>query len=156
MNIRTSIIGALAVAAALASGMAQARGGDEVQWSVTLSDALGKKRIAAAMEALRTDPPQSLGESRVHRVLDLLSGEERAVVGSTKPLRYPRSNVLVFYAEDGARLTVRPSGTEPKVKFYLFTFVPPEQLHLLDETRREMDERLAKMEADLRAYANAT
>jgi phosphomannomutase len=91
----------------------------EVQWSVTLSDALGKKRIAAAMEALRSDPPPALADSPVHRVLDLLSGEERSKSGSTKPLLYPPSNVLVFYAEDGARLTVRPSGTEPKIKFYV-------------------------------------
>jgi phosphomannomutase len=90
----------------------------EMQWSVTLSDAAGKKRIAAAMEALRADPPKALGESPVHRVLDLSAGEERAG-GVTKPLSYPRSNVLVFYSEDGARLTVRPSGTEPKIKFYV-------------------------------------
>jgi phosphomannomutase len=91
----------------------------EAQWSVTLSDALGRKRIAAAMEALRADPPKSLGESPVQRVLDLSTGEERTPGGATKPLSYPRSNVLVFYAEDGARLTVRPSGTEPKIKFYV-------------------------------------
>ncbi len=71
------------------------------------------------MEALRSDPPRSLADSPVHRVLDLLSGQERAVGGPSKPLSYPRSNVLVFYAEDGARLTVRPSGTEPKIKFYV-------------------------------------
>jgi phosphomannomutase len=90
----------------------------EMQWSVTLSDAAGKKRIAAAMEALRADPPKALGESPIHRVLDLSTGEERTG-GATKPLSYPRSDVLVFYSEDGARLTVRPSGTEPKIKFYV-------------------------------------
>jgi phosphomannomutase len=89
------------------------------QWSVTLSDAQGKKRIAAAMEALRTDPPASLGGSAVHRILDLETGEERAPGGGTKPLSFPKSNVLVFYAEDGARLIARPSGTEPKIKFYV-------------------------------------
>jgi phosphomannomutase len=91
----------------------------EVQWSVILSDAAGKKRIAAAMDALRADPPKALGESPVHRILDLQAGEERTASGSTKPLTFPRSNVLVFYSEDGARLTVRPSGTEPKIKFYV-------------------------------------
>jgi phosphomannomutase len=91
----------------------------EVQWSVTLSDAIGKKRIADAMEALRAHPPASLGESAIDRVLDLSTGEERAVGGATRPLGYPRANVLVFYAQDGARLTVRPSGTEPKIKFYI-------------------------------------
>jgi phosphomannomutase len=89
------------------------------QWSVTLSDVQGKKRIAAAMEALRTDPPASLGGSTVHRMLDLEAGEERVPGGSALPLSFPKSNVLVFYAEDGARLIARPSGTEPKIKFYV-------------------------------------
>ena len=59
------------------------------------------------------------------------------------------------FAEEGHYVAVRPSGTEPKVKFYLFTFVPAEQLHLLDEARQEMDARLAAIEGDLRAIAGS-
>jgi phosphoglucomutase len=51
-------------------------------------------------------------------VLDALLGEERSG-GETRPSGLPRSDVLSLQAADGSRLTVRPSGTEPKIKFYL-------------------------------------
>jgi phosphoglucomutase/phosphomannomutase len=47
----------------------------------------------------------------------------------------------------------RPSGTEPKIKFYLFTFTPPEQLANLEDAKRQLEERLSRMEADLRTFA---
>jgi phosphoglucomutase/phosphomannomutase len=50
-------------------------------------------------------------------------------------------------------VAVRPSGTEPKVKFYMFAYRPAELLHDLDATRQEMSVRLAAFEADLRAFA---
>ena len=89
-----------------------------VQWSVALPGAGGRARIDAAMAKLRSSPPECIGKSPVARVLDTKGGEER-VRGETRPSPLPRSDVLAFQAEDGARLTVRPSGTEPKIKFYL-------------------------------------
>jgi phosphomannomutase len=90
----------------------------QLQWSVTLPGAEGQRRIRAAMAQLRTRPPERIGDSPVVRVRDFESGEER-VHGERRPSGMPRSDVLAFQAEDGARLTVRPSGTEPKIKFYL-------------------------------------
>jgi phosphomannomutase len=90
----------------------------QVQWSVVLPGAEGRARIDAAMAALRQAPPERIGASRVVRVLDAEAGEER-VRGATRPSGLPRSDVLAFQSEDGSRLTVRPSGTEPKIKFYL-------------------------------------
>ena len=90
----------------------------QVQWSVTLPGAAGRARIGAAMAQLRSRPPAAIGSRAVARVLDLLSGEERAA-GEIRPSGLPRSDVLALHAEDGSRLTVRPSGTEPKIKFYL-------------------------------------
>jgi phosphomannomutase len=78
----------------------------QVQWSATLAGLEGKRKIEAAMQALRADPPRTIGASPVASVLDHLQ-------------RTPRSDVLVFHAQDGARLIARPSGTEPKIKFYL-------------------------------------
>ncbi len=85
----------------LEHGMSQ-----QLQWSVTLAGAAGKAKIAAAMARLRERPPATIGDRAVARVADHLQ-------------RTPRSDVLVFEAEDGARLSARPSGTEPKIKFYL-------------------------------------
>jgi phosphomannomutase len=90
----------------------------QVQWSVTLPGAEGRARIAAAMARLRRQPLPRIGASRVVRVLDAEEGTER-VDGKTRPSPLPRSDVLAFQSEDGSRLTVRPSGTEPKIKFYL-------------------------------------
>jgi phosphomannomutase len=90
----------------------------QVQWSLTLEGAPGRARIGAAMAALRQSPPERIGESPVARVLDAERGEERTSAG-TRPSSLPRADLLAYYAEDGGRLIVRPSGTEPKIKFYL-------------------------------------
>jgi len=90
----------------------------QLQWSIALPGAEGRERIRAAMARLRATPPPRIGESPVVRVLDAASGELR-VAGETRPSGLPRSDLLALQAEDGARLTVRPSGTEPKIKFYL-------------------------------------
>jgi phosphomannomutase len=90
----------------------------QVQWSAVLPGREGRARIDAAMAALRAAPPARIGASPVVRVLDALAGEE-VVRGERRPSGLPVSDVLQVQAEDGARLTVRPSGTEPKIKFYL-------------------------------------
>ena len=74
----------------------------------TAAGADGADRIRRAMQAIRQDPPAALGESRVTAVTDYLGGETGL----------PRSNVLRFAFENGW-CCVRPSGTEPKIKFYI-------------------------------------
>ena len=119
----------------------------QVQWSVTLPGAEGRERIGAAMARLRRAPLQRIGASRVVRVLDAEAGEER-VNGETRPSGLPRSDVLAFQAEDGSRLTVRPSGTEPKIKFYL-------ELTGRAATRAEVESGRARLDADAKTLAPA-
>jgi phosphomannomutase len=115
----------------------------ERQVSIFMHGPAGMARMQALMQQLRTRPPQSLGNIAVRQVRDYLQLE-------------PRGDMVVLdLAEQGHMVAIRPSGTEPKVKFYLFTFVPAEQLHLLEQTRDEMDARLTAMEADLRKLADA-
>jgi phosphomannomutase len=90
----------------------------QVQWSAVLPGAEGRARIDAAMAALRAAPPARIGARPVVRVLDALAGEEVGR-GESRPSGLPVSDVLQLQSEDGSRLTVRPSGTEPKIKFYL-------------------------------------
>ena len=66
---------------------------------------------------------------------------------------FPGNMVVFDLAEPGNFVAARPSGTEPKVKFYLFTFVPPELLADLQDAREEMAARLDAMQADLAAFA---
>ena len=60
--------------------------------------------------------------------------------------------VILDLASEGNYVAVRPSGTEPKVKFYLFGFVPAEQLHDLDTTKEEVGAQLKTIGADLSEY----
>jgi phosphomannomutase len=119
----------------------------QVQWSVVLPGAEGRARIDAAMASLRASPPARIGMSPVVRVLDAEAGEER-VRGERRPSGLPRSDVLAFQSEDGARLTARPSGTEPKIKFYL---------ELVGEAREPSDvaPARARLEVEGQALRNA-
>jgi phosphomannomutase len=119
----------------------------QVHWSVVLPGAVGRARIDAAMAQLRASPPGRIGASPVVRVLDAAEGEER-VLGERRPSGLPLSDVLAFQSEDGARLTVRPSGTEPKIKFYL------ELVGQVTE-RRDVEPARARLEAEGQALRHA-
>ena len=74
--------------------------------------------------------------------------------GANEPLDAPAANMVILdLAETGNYVAVRPSGTEPKVKFYMFTYVSAEQLSLMDMTQDEMAARIDGFEKDLRAFA---
>jgi phosphomannomutase len=121
----------------------------QVQWSVTLAGAEGRRRIAHAMESLRSTPPVELDGSPVVRVRDVLAGEERLRDGQVEPLALPCSDVISFHSEDGARLTVRPSGTEPKVKFYLETVGRIGSVAEVEDQRARLDERCQRIKAEV-------
>jgi phosphomannomutase len=129
----------------------------ERQVSITMSGSAGMTRMQALMQKFRASPPTSLAGMPVKQVRDYLHLTTTPIGGTPKPLDAPAGDMVILdLAEPGHYVAVRPSGTEPKVKFYLFTFVPAEQLHLLDETRREIDKRLNHIEQDLRALVDKT
>ncbi len=78
----------------------------------------GKAEIARVMSAVRDTPPAAVGGHAVAAFLDLSTGERRAADGSVTPLGLPRGDVLAMELEGGHRVMLRPSGTEPKIKFY--------------------------------------
>ncbi len=84
----------------------------------------GEREIREMMERLRHHPPVRLLDSDVVRICDLQQGSCRDIrSGEVRPSGMPQSNVLVFYTEAGDKIAVRPSGTEPKIKFYYSTHV---------------------------------
>lgn len=79
----------------------------------------GRKKMADSMKKLRETPPKSLCGSQVNTLEDYSTSIITHVgTGKTEELNFPKSNVLRFWMEDGTKLVVRPSGTEPKVKLY--------------------------------------
>jgi phosphoglucomutase len=80
----------------------------------------GEQEIKAMMEKFRNNPPAEITGSRVVRLLDYtLLEEKNLLTGEKTKLYFPVSDVLQFYLEDGTKVSVRPSGTEPKIKFYI-------------------------------------
>ncbi len=79
----------------------------------------GRARIASAMASLRADPPSRLGPLAVGAVWDVQAGVAIAADGTRTALDLPSSDVMGFFFADGGRAWVRPSGTEPKIKFYV-------------------------------------
>ena len=79
----------------------------------------GKAQIDAMMVSFRTSPPAELAGERVVEILDFQSREARSPEGDVlRFLSQASSNVMQFVTEAGSRITVRPSGTEPKIKCY--------------------------------------
>ena len=81
----------------------------------------GAEEIVAMMKNFRNNPPQAIAGSKVVTIKDYQLLIERDVVsGESRELDFPvSSNVLQFFTEDGTKVSVRPSGTEPKIKFYI-------------------------------------
>ena len=110
--------------------------------------------MAALMKKFRTDPPRELAGDKVTRVRDYLNLVESAPGGPAKPFDGPVGDmVMLEVAREGTYVAVRPSGTEPKVKFYMFTYEPAEQLHNLETTKTELAERLQALGRDLTAFS---
>ncbi len=98
--------------------------------SFTMKGKSGAERIAALMEGLRRKPPKAFGGIEVSAVGDFLSGENRDAKTGAVLGRYelPESNVMQFALVDGTKVIARPSGTEPKIKFYILAREPGSDL----------------------------
>ena len=114
--------------------------------SHTMPGADGLAKMKAVMERLRSEPPRTFGGMPVKKVRDYLQPQGNV----------PKSDLLIFNLDPaGNRAAVRPSGTEPKLKFYLFAYDPPEQSTDLPATKQRLAKRLAALESDLLAAANS-
>ncbi|HQY61616.1 MAG: phospho-sugar mutase [Myxococcales bacterium] len=117
------------------------------QVNLTRKGQAGAQEIRAMIDGLRQRPPSTIGALAVLAVSDLEAGT-RAEGGAVKPLALPASNVLVFELEGGSRVIARPSGTEPKVKFYVDVCEPMAEGEPLSVAR-------ARAEASMKALADA-
>ena len=87
--------------------------------SITKKGMNGQQEIAQMMEGYRQSPPSTINGSKVATLLDYeLQKGTNLITGETWNISLPKSNVLQFVTEDGSKISARPSGTEPKIKFY--------------------------------------
>ncbi len=107
------------------------------------------------MQAFRTDPPSEFGGINITYVHDFKKHEIRAVnrVELTRPLPRPHGDLLIFDTDELATgFAVRPSGTEPKIKFYLFARTEVSRFELLPAAKVKTVARLDAMTRDLEEY----
>lgn len=87
--------------------------------SLTKQGKSGAEEIAAMMVNYRNNPPKEIGGQKVLLMNDIQAGIAYHIdKGTQESIALPKSNVLQFFTADGSKITVRPSGTEPKIKFY--------------------------------------
>ncbi len=112
----------------------------------------GEMQIKAMMEKFRNNPPATLGGEKVTRLFDYKKSEERDLTsGATKPITLPKSDVLQFYTDKGSKISVRPSGTEPKIKFYMSVKGILENKSDYQKISVELDKRLELLSKDITA-----
>ncbi len=113
----------------------------------------GADEIVALMKGYRENPPATMGGSKVVLVKDYQNLTEKNVVtGEVKPLDMPaKSNVLQYFTEDGSKVSVRPSGTEPKIKFYFEVKVPMNDKGEWAKANAEADKKIELAAKDMKA-----
>ena len=107
----------------------------------------GAEEIVALMKQFRENPPKEIDGSPVITIKDYSSLEQKDVkTGEVAKLEMPAtSNVLQYYTADGTKVSIRPSGTEPKIKFYLEVHDTLESAEKYDETNDRADAKLGRI-----------
>jgi len=111
--------------------------------SVTRKGQSGAEEIRQMMIEYRTSPPSEICGSKVIKIKDYDSLIEKNLIsGKQSIIHLPKSNVLQFFTEDGSVISVRPSGTEPKIKFYFGLREPLPNISDFGETEKKLNKKL--------------
>lgn len=121
--------------------------------NVQMEGSEGMVQMRKLMHSFRTTPPRQLGGIAVAAVRDYLALTHTAIGGECQSLQAAKSDMVILdLAEAGSYFAVRPSGTEPKVKFYMFTYCSPRESHDLKAAQSKLRQRLKALEQDIREY----
>jgi phosphoglucomutase len=118
--------------------------------SITKKGMNGAAEIAKMMEEDRANPPQKFDGIAVEKLLDYeLQVGKNLLDGSEWKIDLPKSNVLQFLLQDGSVISARPSGTEPKIKYYFSVNTPLASASDFDATEAELDAKIKRIEKEL-------
>ncbi|HIR38684.1 MAG TPA: phospho-sugar mutase [Candidatus Limisoma gallistercoris] len=111
----------------------------------------GAEEIAAIMKQFRENPPKELAGSKVSIIKDYQTLKQtNALTGETSDLEMPvTSNVLQYFTEDRTKVSIRPSGTEPKIKFYIEVHGEMKSAADYDDANRKADEKIETIKKEL-------
>lgn len=94
---------------------------EESLYSITMKGQEGRAKIEKLMNVFRDDYPKTIGSLEISEVMDFKEGLIKRADGSTEEIKLPKENVMKFIFAKDAWYAVRPSGTEPKIKFYVYS-----------------------------------
>ena len=119
--------------------------------SITKKGMDGQQQIAGMMAVFRNKPPKALAGSDVVQLLDYeLRKGKNLKTGEEWPINLPKSNVLQFVLADGSKISARPSGTEPKIKFYFSVNTKLKNAADFDKTNAALDEKIKAIINDMK------
>ena len=118
--------------------------------SITKKGMNGQKEIADMMDGFRNNPPATIDGAQVVQLLDYeLQKGSNPSTGETWPILLPKSNVLQFITADGSKISARPSGTEPKIKFYFSVKSTLDNKADFDVVYAELEQKIKRIIVDM-------
>lgn len=118
--------------------------------SITKQGMNGAAEINKMMAEHRANPPRVIGNIKVEKFYDYEAQKLTDVkTEATEKLNLPKSNVLQFLLEDGSKISARPSGTEPKIKFYLSVNTNLNNIEDFKKVEKELDAKLSKLSREM-------
>jgi phosphoglucomutase len=114
--------------------------------SITKKGMHGSKEISDMMQGYRDDPPKEIAGSPVAELYDYEKQEKKNLrTNEVEKIDLPKSNVLQFITEDGSKISARPSGTEPKIKFYFSVNMPLKNISEFEMTSQKLDKKIKEI-----------
>ncbi|MDO4228310.1 MAG: phospho-sugar mutase [Capnocytophaga sp.] len=111
----------------------------------------GSEEISQMMKDLRQNPLKEINGEKVTMVEDYQTSKaHNLLTGEVEDIDIPKSNVLIYYTEKGTKIAARPSGTEPKIKFYFSVNTPLDSIENFKNTEKVLDEKIKAIVADLK------
>jgi phosphoglucomutase len=118
--------------------------------SVVKKGKQGAEEIQMMMDNFRNDPPKNINGSALVLIKDYLQQKETDLIsGKVGKINLPRSNVLQFFLKDGSKISVRPSGTEPKIKFYIGVRDTLDRIEDFNHISNKLDQKIVQIIADM-------
>lgn len=117
--------------------------------SITKKGKDGAAEISQMMAKFRAHPPKSFDGSKIVKLEDYQSSVSKNLLsGKEESIDIPKSNVLIFYTEDGSKIAARPSGTEPKIKFYFSVKTNLDEISDFETKEDELNEKLERLKKE--------
>ena len=111
----------------------------------------GAEEIQQMMADFRANPPATLAGQQVVRSIDYQASISKDLLtGNETTIDLPKSNVLQFLLQDGSKVSARPSGTEPKIKFYISVNAPLANSEAYQQVKESLKAKIEHIKADLK------